>query len=180
MKVVWDLDGTLANNEHRLHLLPKKGEGDHTSHWTAFNQACVDDEVIFSTYAVYQQLSNLIDTIIVTGRGEDSINQTREWLGKHHMLIGCDELHMRPVDDHRRSKDFKYDKFMEIGLCAGDLLFEDDHQVIKMVREHFPGVIICEVPSGCCAVQQGRSNNELQDEDSKDVTHVEMRCNKQE
>lgn len=178
MKIFWDLDGTLANNEHRHHLLPKTGQGDKTAHWTAFNQACVDDTVIQSTYFLFMSLSQNFATYIVTGRAEDSRSQTMEWLEKNGMGHYY-QLHMRPVEDHRRAKEFKLDKFMELGLADGDVVFEDDHQVIKMLREFFPGVIICEVPSGCIAVQMGRSNNELQvDTSSEADSFVMQRCTK--
>lgn len=161
MKVIFDLDGTLANNEHRVHLLPKPGEGDKVAHWTAFNKACIGDSLIQPVATLYRLLVQCTELYIVTGRAEDARSETKEWL-QNHSLYNYGALYMRPVTDHRGSKLYKFDTFTAIGLEAGDIVVEDDPHVIEMVASEFPGVIIVRVPSACAAVQNGRSNNEIE------------------
>lgn len=48
---IFDLDGTLSNGNHRLHLLPKK-DLHLTESWTAFNMAAGGDAPITDTIRV--------------------------------------------------------------------------------------------------------------------------------
>ena len=156
MKIIFDKDGTLFNNTQRMHLLPSKEEANRTEGWTAFNQACINDEPITTTHLLYHALAPIYATYIVTGAGEDSRCQTEQLL-KLYDMGAHDELYMRPVDDHRPAPMFKLDLFQSIGLRAGDIVIDDDPKILQMVRENFPGVILIEVPSMCSAVQNGIS-----------------------
>lgn len=151
MKVVFDKDGTLFDNTHREHLLPKGNSVNKVQGWTAFNNACIDDEPIEEIRLLYWAIASPDNTYIVTGAGEDSREQTEKLFGMHS--IECyKELIMRPINDHRKAADFKRDVFKRIGLEAGDLVVDDDPHIIEMVCREFPGVHVLRVASKCAAV----------------------------
>ena len=52
---IFDLDGTLSNGNHRLHLLPKK-DLHLTESWTAFNMAAGGDAPITDTIRVMEAM----------------------------------------------------------------------------------------------------------------------------
>ena len=88
--IMVDIDGTLANLDHRLHFV-KDGKKD----WGKFFKACKDD-------LVYEDVRGLIETefeagteiVLCSGRPEDYRKETEEWLAKHN--IPYTSLQMRP------------------------------------------------------------------------------------
>lgn len=152
MILVLDLDGTMADNTHRQHLLPT-GEGNHTSEWVTFNMACGQDAVIECTRDVFYALLRFAKKVaVVTGRSEVARIPTEHWLMLN--AIPYDELIMRPDDDHRKAVYYKRDVFKKLGIGAGDFVFEDDPTIIEMVKTEFNcGMFI--VNSKCAAVIAG-------------------------
>lgn len=153
---VLDLDGTIADNGHRHHLLPK-GEGNHTSQWVAFNKACVDDEVIVRVREVIVNLlihlPYLVRVVVVTGRAERARKETEEWCRKN-LNFPYQELCMRQDDDHRKAVDVKRDIFLRLREeYDGFLFFEDDPSVVRMIHEELEEAVFA-LPSQCSAVQR--------------------------
>lgn len=79
--VIFDLDGTLADGRHRLHLLPTK-DYDKTESWTEFNLASIWD----SPFPDNIELCNLFafgdyyNVVILTGRSDVARSITEDWL----------------------------------------------------------------------------------------------------
>lgn len=120
--VIWDLDGTLADGRHRLHLLPKK-DYHLTESWTEFNLAAIDDTPFQDNIAVCNALASQCYRIIVlTGRSDIARDITVEWLNTHN--VWYDELIMRKQTDNRKDVQIKEEHLREIGLdrilCAFD------------------------------------------------------------
>lgn len=122
--VIWDLDGTLADGRHRLHLLPTK-DYDKTESWTEFNLASVDD----TPFQDNIQLCNAMGhgryyTIILTGRSDVARTVTETWLKKQGVFYN--ELVMRSQSDNRKDTVIKEEFLRSIGLenilcCFDDL-----------------------------------------------------------
>lgn len=114
---IFDLDGTLANIEHRRHLVSKvcptcggtgfqkliehktiadcvdcKGTGKpkDSPNWKAFYQACVDDEPVWPVIDTMIALARHgADVWIWSGRSAEVMNETRAWLQQY---VPSDEL----------------------------------------------------------------------------------------
>ena len=94
--VVIDLDGTLANCEHRMHYLegPKKN-------WDAFFENCSNDTIIHPMLHMLQLLSDKYKIVFVTARPEKNRELTINWLKRNYIVY--DSLHMRKDRDFNKS-----------------------------------------------------------------------------
>ena len=144
--IICDIDGTIANLEHRLHYLksPKKD-------WASFNKACVDDEPYKDVIAILQSLvlghgngCNVCGAVerefhFFSGRNEVVRKETEEWL-KKHVPITEDrdwELHMRKEGDYRPDTTVKYEMMYELKITPDDVLciLDDRQGVVDMWRQ---------------------------------------------
>lgn len=133
--IIWDLDGTLACGQHRLHLLPAKEVADKTWAWDEFNLAASGDAVIEDNVALLKQLSLAgYMTIILTGRGDVAKEITEQWLYDNTLSLFIDKIIMRPATDHRKDTEFKEEKLREIGLDKILCCFDDLEHVAKHIR----------------------------------------------
>ena len=179
MLIVFDIDGTLANIEHRLHFI-KEPEGWYglppgawKPDWESFNSNVKNDLPI-------SEMINLCNTflsdedhsvIFATGRMETSRADTEEWLsthtqirlkssegcytGSHGHYTGFEDVFNRPLlfmrkeGDHR--PDYKVKREMLIGIQA------HFHQRPDMVFDDRQQVVDMwrEVGIRCCQVAKG-------------------------
>lgn len=122
--VIWDLDGTLADGRHRLHLLPTK-DYDKTESWTEFNLAAVDDLPFRDNIELCNSLWEAgYHIVILTGRSDIAREVTEYWLDE--FCVGYDELVMRKQSDNRKDTVIKEEYLHSIGLenilcCFDDL-----------------------------------------------------------
>ena len=143
--VIVDIDGTMANIEHRLPLIRKGGHTD----WERFQRECIDDEPIVDTIKIVQCLRTWFIVTLVTGRMEFVRPQTKEWLEKHS--VPYDNLFMRSDGDTRPDFEVKKDILeqdiipifgKENIMCAID----DRQQVVDMWRRE--GIMCWQVADG--------------------------------
>lgn len=127
--VIFDLDGTLANCEHRRHFVTS----DEKKNWEAFYENMVHDSLNFPVYELYRSLPYL-QRIIVTGRPNQYREQTARWLAKHY--IEFDRLLMRGDGDFRQDYIIKEEILKEMILPHYEVLFavDDRKQVVDMWR----------------------------------------------
>ncbi|ALA46494.1 putative polynucleotide kinase/phosphatase [Dickeya phage BF25/12] len=121
--VIFDLDGTLADGRHRLHLLPTK-DYDKTESWTEFNLAAVDDLPFWDNIDLCEALGSDYKIVILTGRSDVAREVTLDWLRKHGVYFN--ELVMRKQSDNRKDTVIKEEYLRSIGLenilcCFDDL-----------------------------------------------------------
>ena len=141
MFVVFDLDGTLALNEHRQHFVARpKGERD----WPAFFDACDKDDLNVPVAIVFHALVQAGHRVeIWSGRSAEVIKKTLVWLGENglsHVPFQC-----RDVGD--RTPDHELKKFwIDAADPKPDLVFDDRSSVVKMWRE--AGVVCAQVAPG--------------------------------
>lgn len=130
--VIFDLDGTLADGTHRLHLLPKDNYGE-TWAWKPFNMACKDDAPIYDNIHLCNTLWHTgMTVIILTGRSDDAEGETRKWLRENNVKF--DTLIMRSKHDNRKDIVIKEEVLRAIGLERILCAFDDSPAVIKHFR----------------------------------------------
>ncbi|MEX2535054.1 MAG: HAD family acid phosphatase [Trueperaceae bacterium] len=131
-KIICDLDGTLADIEHRVHHI----RGGRPRDWDAFFQACPDDLPIHNTIHLVQRLHEVgFCVLIVSGRSDLVRAETEEWLEKHE--VPYDRLLMRRDMDHRSDTIVKAEMVDELGIGPEDVLMvlDDRNKVVDMWRE---------------------------------------------
>lgn len=103
---IWDLDGTLSDGRHRLHLLPKPDEAHRTEAWDAFSMAAFGDLPLSDNISLCNELAAAgYRILILTGRSDVSQDITMKWLKLHG--VKYHEIIMRSKDDHRKDIEFK-------------------------------------------------------------------------
>lgn len=129
--VIFDLDGTLANIDHRLHHI----EGENKN-WNAFYEACIHDEPKHDVIELAKMCDDAGHRIIISsGRSENVKQQTKAWLRDQGIVYS--ELLMRPdqcfVPDNALKK-----SWLDQGLLGKleDILFvvEDRDRMVQMWR----------------------------------------------
>lgn len=127
--IIVDIDGTLANNDHRQYYLegPKKD-------WAGFFSEMSRDTV---NRAVLQVVNSLAGDgyaiVLFTGRFEKYRDATQAWLAEHHIPYSL--LLMRPDDDHRPDYELKRKMLQIYGRDRVLLTIDDRKQVVDMWRE---------------------------------------------
>jgi len=144
MDVIFDIDGTLANCDHRLHHIRGKPKN-----FKKFMAGIPDDTVIEPIRDILWGLQSGIiinKIILVTGRSEEYRTMTEAWLENNYICF--DWLFMRSNDDFRADyivKDEIVDLIKSRGLNPV-LAFEDRTRCVEMYRE--AGIICCQVADG--------------------------------
>lgn len=131
---VWDLDGTLANDQARAHFVEVE-EGVERN-WGAYFDAMEEDAPIAASLEILHALhAQGVRIVFLTGRPEYTRAKTERWL-KMHGLVGYDVLLMRPEGESRPASFFKVDEIAKLResytlVCA----FEDRIDVADALRE---------------------------------------------
>lgn len=130
MIVIFDLDGTLANIDHRLPYItnrPKK--------WDLFHSTVHLDEPKPAIIELYKRFYKADDTIIIcSGRNDIARSATEAWLAKHELFYT--ELFMRP--DDQRGSDVEVKKAMldiiRVKYGEPTLAIDDRQRVVDFWR----------------------------------------------
>jgi hypothetical protein len=141
MFVVFDLDGTLALNEHRQHFVQRPtGEKD----WRSFFAACDKDVLYWQVARIMQVLDATGNRVeIWSGRSGEVIEKTEAWLATHglaHVPFRC-----RAPGDHTPDHVLKKQWLDECDMRP-DLVFDDRASVVAMWREN--GIACAQVAEG--------------------------------
>jgi hypothetical protein len=129
--IIFDIDGTLANIEHRRPYVRSKPKN-----WPAFNRAMINDTPYHDIVWMYKTLQNQDDTLmlIASGRGEEDRYKTETWLTNHGLFYA--KLYMRPAKDSRQDNLIKSEILDQIRVEFGEpyLWFDDRNQVVDAIR----------------------------------------------
>lgn len=159
--IIFDLDGTLANIGHRVHLIDKyKKRGDQN--WKEFHLQCENDIPILQTIALFNciyhstPVKNLIE--IWSGRSDEVRTLTVDWLQRflfsahfgwrdpeHHQYV---RLRMRPSGNNTPDAALK-ESWLDEAIAAGDnieMVFDDRQRVVDMWRRR--GIFCLQVAKG--------------------------------
>lgn len=140
--IIFDLDGTLANCEHRRHFVdPKKNPTflpiyckpfDYMNpntgeifkpNWKAFYEACDQDTPIEPVIDIWnQQISlGMMDVHqIWSGRCESVREKTEKWLDEHLLCFNPKNLKMRPIGDNTPDDQLKEKWLDEESICVNE------------------------------------------------------------
>ena len=129
MIVITDLDGTISDAEHRVHLVR-----NHPKDYDTFFAEARNDGPIDAVITVLQALRQAgHDIHIITGRSEVVRTDTEEWLRQHE--VPFDRLLMRTDGDYTPDDRLK-EKWFRAEYEPSDVLLvlEDRARVVKMWR----------------------------------------------
>lgn len=139
---VFDLDGTIANIDHRLHFVKTKPKN-----WPGFFDACKDDSPVdwIIDLLCSVAVGNII--LILSGRSSEVKEQTELWLQKH--CVPFDKLIMRPAGDYRPDEIVKIEmlnKYMEPykETAKVEFIVDDRQRVVDMWRKNGYNVLQCQ------------------------------------
>lgn len=128
--VIFDIDGTLADNSERQKILQNDGYN-----WKLFFEKMGNDKVNSSVLELYNvlKLSQKYKMFLVSGRPEEYRKLTEQWLIWNK--IEFDELYMRPNGDYRSDVDIKKDILKTIQQkYKVSFVFDDRNSVVEMWR----------------------------------------------
>lgn len=131
--IICDLDGTLANDEHRaVHLHPEE-----TRDWEKYFSLCHLDAPHVAAIEVLNVFyeTHMYNITILSGRSMSTAEKTYEWLKKHK--VKHNYLQMRGVDDRTQDDVLKLRWAKELGLGPKNTLFvlEDRQRVVDAWRK---------------------------------------------
>jgi phosphoglycolate phosphatase-like HAD superfamily hydrolase len=131
--VIFDLDGTLADiNHRRIHL------SSHNPNWKSFNSAMADDVPNKPIVNLYKTLwdSQRYQLVIVSGRSDEYRKFTEQWLSWNE--IPFSELIMRKKSDSRSDHIVKEEILKQIQSLNKEIAFvvDDRQQVVDMWRRN--------------------------------------------
>ena len=140
--IVFDIDGTLADIEHRRSFVATKPKN-----WKAFNAGIVNDTPHEDIVTLAQTLWVAGNKIILcSGRGEEQ----REVTVRQMVNFGVSfrKLFMRPAKDHRPDDIIKVELLQQIRSEFGEpfLWFDDRTRVVNAIRAE--GVRVLQVAPG--------------------------------
>ncbi len=140
--IVFDIDGTLANVDHRRHWVASKPKN-----WAAWNAAMKHDtpheDIVWLLDSLRQSNTRIV---ICSGRGEETRAVTETWLWQN---VGpWDALYMRAEKDYRKDSIVKVELLQQIRKdYANPWLWVDDRQqVVDAIRAE--GVRVLQVAPG--------------------------------
>lgn len=139
--VICDIDGTLADLEHRRKFLQKP------KNYAAFKAGVPHDLLIEPVSNVLHALHKAGYAIILcSGRGEEQRFDTEAWLGKHK--VPWYKLYMRKERDYRSDDIIKEELLDQILLDGFNpmIVFDDRNRVVDMWRRR--GYICAQVAPG--------------------------------
>lgn len=128
MKVIFDLDGTIANIDHRVHLV-RDGRKD----WAAFFAGCVNDvgvPHVIETFHAHIRVGHHVR--IWSARSDVVRAETEQWLSD----VGIDPCylqHMRAEGDNTPDVELKR-YWLSQEATPVDLVYDDRQKVVDMWR----------------------------------------------
>lgn len=130
---VFDLDGTLANCDHRVHHLQKEPKD-----WRALYAACDGDEPIRHNIEILLALISKFDIFIVSGRSDEVRGKTFVWL-RHHLgprFMFVTDVYLRKAGDYRDDTVIKLEALADIRARGFEPLaaFEDRDRSVAAWR----------------------------------------------
>lgn len=146
--IIVDIDGTLANNDHRRRFVDKEYGCKGTRDFKSFNAAMMGDTVCQPVVTIMNCLrARDFAVLLVTGRGEEYRVRTEAWL-KAHAVWSVTRLYMRPAGDNRPDVEIKLEILEQIKAdgYAPHFAIDDRNRCVKMWRD--AGLICFQIQEG--------------------------------
>lgn len=130
--VIFDLDGVIADAEHRQHFLHMDAPD-----WDGFYDSAARDPVLEHGRALVNAISREHLVVVLTGRIEAVSVMSRAWLDDHG--VRWDVFISRPEDDDdtRHVLDYKREELIRLGSLGYrvDVAIDDNRKIVAMYRE---------------------------------------------
>lgn len=140
--IVFDIDGTLADNSHRLHFIQQEPKD-----WNSFFEECDKDgrinpvinllNILLEAHFVIDKPT--FDFVFCTGRPERTRDKTQSWL-RSNLFISDKGIHlyMRKDGDYRPDDVVKAELIDKMRVDGFDpyIVFDDRKRVVDMWRRH--------------------------------------------
>jgi len=141
--VVFDIDGTIADNSHRQHHL-MGGKKD----WKSYNATMSKDGLIEDVAVLLITLAMNNHIILCTGREEVYREVTQRWLEEQYLARYAKDIFMRPEKDYRSDAIVKVELLNAIKAkyVKPWLWFDDRQQVVDAIRAQ--GIRVLQVAPG--------------------------------
>lgn len=145
--VICDIDGTLADNSHRNHLVTNLEEGQKKD-WKEWYARMGEDKVRLEVQKqIIDEYNSGKTIILVSGRSANWKKETEDWLHKNYLTFPF-TLIMRGENDHREDTLVKQDilntYFKDKQVISK--VYDDRPRVIRMWREN--GLEVVDVGDG--------------------------------
>lgn len=132
--VIVDIDGTLADCQHRRHHVEKQFKD-----WDKFfdPKLIARDKLIKPVWEVVMALQQRFPIIYCSGRRESEREVTKQWLYKHGLWMHPQKLYMRQVGDRRSDVQVKRELLAKIRKDGYEpiVVLDDRSSVVEMWRE---------------------------------------------
>jgi hypothetical protein len=130
--IIVDIDGTLANTDHRKHFLEQKPKN-----WRSWHAAADGDTPHSDVMDVVGDFScaRNVPVVLCSGRNEAQRSQTVGWMRRNHFPFKA--LYMRADGDYRPDHIIKRELLARIRADGFEpfCVFEDRDSVVAMWRE---------------------------------------------
>ena len=167
--IIFDLDGCLADCEHRRHFVDPKKQPVQVGHcisldlqtgktyssapkfkpdYQSFYEACDKDtpiEPVIECWNDQISLMSMTHYMIWSGRCESVREKTEKWLKKNVLCFSPYKLKMRPIGDSTPDDELK-ERWLDEALSEGktiDYVFDDRPKVVRMWRRRGIFVFNC-------------------------------------
>jgi FMN phosphatase YigB (HAD superfamily) len=128
--VIVDIDGTLADIQHRLHFV----QGPGKKRWKQFFRAMDGDKPVEVVVRWVNSLPPEYKAILITGRNEEYRRETEAWLERHGVRYS--KLLMRRAGDRRPDTIIKRELLDQVGRERVAFVIDDLPLVCEMYREY--------------------------------------------
>ena len=144
MKIIFDVDGTLMDVEHRRKFV----DGSQQVDWPAFEAATVDDTRHEHIFEIAECLKDGGHSIVIVSARKEYQREITEKQLSATMGVFWDYLFMRPDDSYEPDHEFKSRVLAELIKAdwKPDMVFDDRNQVVEMWRA--AGIPCLQVASG--------------------------------
>jgi len=167
--IIFDIDGTIADNRHRLHWIlraPKHKD------WDSYDAEWEGDSYIPPMGELCKTLINdpSYQVILLTGRNVRGRANTIRWLERHGIkLNNPDELIMRGERDYRDAGTMKLEYLQKRGITPDMVmtLFDDNNHVVRALRD--AGYHVCHVADDFTTAVHEGGPGQFDDEEDSDV-----------
>lgn len=129
--LIIDIDGTLANVDHRVKFVRQEPKD-----WKSFHGGLSDDSVHHWCQEIIESfVARNYEILLLTGRGEEYREETISWLKENQITFH--KLFMRARADRREDEIVKKEIYQKEISAHHNVLFviEDRKKVVKMWRE---------------------------------------------
>lgn len=118
-----DIDGVVADVEHRLHHIRQRPKN-----WDAFFAAAAEDRPLSEGVALVESLAAEHEIVFLTGRPRRLEGDTLDWLERHG--LGGHPVEMRPDGDRRPAATVKVEVLRRLAAGRDVAVVVDDDDLV--------------------------------------------------